>query len=149
LGQSSNAIGVQISPTAPGIFTANASGTGPGAILNPDFSVNSPSNPAAKGSTVAVYMTGEGLTSPTQATGAVTPGTLPAPQVTPAPLLPVAVLVDGQPAGIAYAGEAPRLVAGVLQVNVQIPATARTGDLPLVISIGGTSSQTGVTVSVR
>jgi uncharacterized protein (TIGR03437 family) len=36
-----------------------------------------------------------------------------------------------------------------LQVNVQIPATARTGDLPLVISIGGTSSQTGVTVSVR
>jgi len=149
LGQASNAIGVQIAPTAPGIFTANASGTGPGAISNQDYSANSPSNPAAKGSTVAIYLTGEGLTSPASATGSVTKATLPAPQVTPAPLLPVAVLIDGQPAAIAYAGEAPGIVAGVMQLNVQISTTARTGDLPLVVSIGGVSSQSGVTVSVH
>jgi len=149
LGQTSNAIGVQVAPTAPGIFTANASGTGPGAISNQNYSANSPSNPAAKGSTVAIYMTGEGLTSPTLATGSVTTATLPPPQVTPPPLLPVAVLIDGQPAAIAYAGEAPGLVAGVMQVNVVIPAGARTGDLPLVVSVGGTSSQGRVTVSVH
>jgi len=149
LGQASNAIGVQMAPTAPGIFTANASGTGPGAISNQDYSANSPSNPAAKGSTVAIYLTGEGLTSPASTTGSVTKATLPAPQVTPAPLLPVAVLIDGQPAAIAYAGEAPGIVAGVMQLNVQIPTTARTGDLPLIVSIGGVSSQSGVTVSVH
>ena len=149
LGQTSNAIGIQLAATAPGIFTANASGTGPGAISNQNYSANSPSNPAAKGSTVAIYMTGEGLTSPALADGSVTAATLPPPQVTPAPLLPVAVLIDGQPASIAYAGEAPGIVAGVMQVNVVIPAGARTGDLPLVVSVGGTSSQSGVTVSVH
>jgi len=149
LGQTSNAIGIQLAATAPGIFTANASGTGPGAISNQNYSANSPLNPAAKGSTVAIYMTGEGLTSPAQADGSVTAATLPPPQVTPAPLLPVAVLIDGQPASIAYAGEAPGLVAGVMQVNVVIPAGARTGDLPLVVSVGGTASQSGVTVSVH
>ena len=149
LGQASNAIGVQISPTAPGIFTANASGTGPGAILNQNYSANSPTNPAAKGSVVSIYMTGEGLTTPAVATGSVTTASLPAPQVTPAPLLPVAVLIDGQPAAIAYAGEAPGFLAGVMQLNVVIPAGARTGNLSLVVSIGGTSSQSGVTVSVQ
>ena len=149
LGQTSNAIGVQIAPTAPGIFTANASGTGPGAILNQNQSVNSPTNRAAKGSVVSVFMTGEGLTSPALASGSVVAANLPPPQVTAAPLLPVAALVDGQPAAIQYAGEAPGLVAGVLQVNVVIPAGARTGDLPVIISLGGTSSQTGVTVSVQ
>jgi uncharacterized protein (TIGR03437 family) len=149
LGQTSNGIGINVSSAAPGIFTANASGTGPGAILNANGSVNSPSNPAAKGSTVAIYLTGEGQTSPAGVTGGVTTATQPAPQVTPAPLLPVAVLIDGSPATVAYAGEAPSLVAGVMQLNVVIPAGAKSGDLSLVVSIGGTSSQNGVTVSVR
>jgi hypothetical protein len=37
---------------------------------------------------------------------------------------------------IAYIGEAPGIVAGVMQVNVVIPAGARTGNLSLVVSIG-------------
>jgi len=149
LNQTSNVIGLSVTPTQPGIFTANASGTGPGAILNQNFQPNSPANPAAKGSVVSIYMTGEGVTSPSSVNGAVTQANLPAPQVTPAGRLPVAVTIDGSPVAIQYAGEAPGLVAGVLQVNAIIPATARTGDLPLVVSIGGVTSQTGVTVSVR
>ena len=35
--------------TAPGLFTANASGTGQGSILNQDNTVNSAANPAARG----------------------------------------------------------------------------------------------------
>ena len=66
------------------------------------------------------------------------------------PLLPVAVLIDGQPAAsISFAGEAPGLVSGVMQLNAQIPPGARSGNLSLVVSIGGGNSQAGVTVSVR
>jgi uncharacterized protein (TIGR03437 family) len=36
-----------------------------------------------------------------------------------------------------------------LQINLQIPQTARTGDLPIVVSIGANSSPSGVTVSVQ
>src|SRR5262249_50746471 len=61
LNQTSNGIGMGVSSTQPGIFTANASGTGPGAILNPDLKPNSPSNPASRGQVVAIYLTGEGL----------------------------------------------------------------------------------------
>lgn len=148
LGQSSNAMQVGVATTAPGLFTANASGTGPGAILNQNLSVNSPSNPAAKGSVIAIYLTGEGQTSPQGVTGSVTQA-LAAPPYTPQPLLPVAVLINGSPAAIQFAGEAPGLVAGVMQINVTIPSGTPSGAQSLLVSIGGRNSQNGVTVSVQ
>jgi uncharacterized protein (TIGR03437 family) len=69
--------------------------------------------------------------------------------LTPAPLLAVGVTVDGQPVFVQFVGEAPGFVSGVLQLNIQIPANARTGDLPLFVNIGGASSQNSVTVSVK
>ncbi len=149
LGQTSNAYQLTTTTTAPGLFTQNASGSGPGAILNQDNSVNGPGNQAAKGSIVQVYLTGEGQTSPPSVTGAITTATLPPPQVTPVPLLAVGVTVNGQPALYVYAVEAPGLVAGMMQLNVQIPSNAPSGDLPITVSIGGNVSQNGVTVSVR
>jgi uncharacterized protein (TIGR03437 family) len=148
-GQTSNAYQLTTAATAPGLFTQNASGSGPGAILNQDNSMNGPGNRAAKGSIVQVFMTGEGLTSPPSVTGAITSATLPPPQVTPAPALAVGVTINGQPALYVYAGEAPGLVAGMMQLNVQVPANAPSGDLPIVVSIGGKASQNGVTVSVQ
>jgi uncharacterized protein (TIGR03437 family) len=148
-GQTSNAFQLTSTTTAPGLFTQNASGSGPGAILNQDNSVNGPGNRAAKGSIVQVFMTGEGQTSPPSVTGAITSATLPPPQVTPAPLLAVGVTINGQPALYVYAGEAPSLVAGMMQLNVQIPANAPSGDLAILVSIGGHTSQNGVTVSVQ
>jgi uncharacterized protein (TIGR03437 family) len=148
-GQVSNAFQLTTSTTAPGLFTQNASGSGPGAILNQDNSVNGPGNRAAKGSIVQVYLTGEGQTSPPSVTGAITAVSLPPPQVTPAPLLAVGVTINGQPASYVYAGEAPGLVAGMMQLNVQIPANAPSGDLAILVSVGGHTSQNGVTVSVQ
>jgi uncharacterized protein (TIGR03437 family) len=148
-GQTSNAYQLTTTTTVPGLFTQNASGSGPGAILNQDYSLNGPNNPAAKSSVVMVYLTGEGQTNPPSVTGAITTVTLPPPQVTPAPLLAVGVTINGQPASYVYAGEAPGLVAGMMQLNVQIPANAPSGDLPIKVSIGGNISQNGVTVSVR
>jgi uncharacterized protein (TIGR03437 family) len=148
-GQTSNAYQLTTATTAPGLFTQNASGSGPGAILNQDNSLNGPGNPATEGSIVQVYLTGEGQTSPPGVTGAITTATLPPPQVTPAPLLAVGVTINGQPALYVYAGEAPGLVAGMMQLNVQIPANAPSGALSIVVSIGGNTSQNGVFVSVQ
>ena len=148
-GQTSNAFQVTSARTAPGLFTQNSQGFGPGAILNQDNSVNGPSNPAAKGSIVQVYLTGEGQTNPPGVTGAITTATLPPPQVTPAPVQPILVSIGGQPAPYAYAGEAPGFVAGLMQLNVQIPSNAPSGNLPITVSIGGNTSQSNVTVSVR
>lgn len=151
LGQTSNAFPLSSSTTAPGIFTQNAQGTGPGAILNSNGSVNTPNNPAAKGSTVVIYMTGEGQTSPNGVTGKVTcpPNTACTVSQIPVPLLPVAITIGGQPASYNFAGEAPGFISGFLQVNVQIPANAPSGNLPVVVSIGPNSSQQNVTVSVQ
>jgi uncharacterized protein (TIGR03437 family) len=148
-GQTSNVYQFIAATTAPGLFTQNASGSGPGAILNQDNSLNGPENPAAKGSIVQMYLTGEGQISPPVVTGTITTATLPLPQVTPAPLLAIGVTVNGQPAHYVYAGEAPGLVAGIMQLNVQIPATAPSGALRILVSIGGNTSQSDVTVSVR
>jgi uncharacterized protein (TIGR03437 family) len=149
LGQTSNVYQLTTATTAPGLFTQNASGSGPGAILNQDNTLNGPNNPAAKGSIVQVYLTGEGQTSPPGITGAITTASLPPPQVTPAPLLAIGVTINGLPALYVYAGEAPGLVAGMMQLNVQIPATALSGDLQILVSIGTNTSQSGVTVSVQ
>jgi uncharacterized protein (TIGR03437 family) len=65
-------------------------------------------------------------------------------------MLPVSVTIGGLPAtDITYAGAAPGLVAGALQVNVRIPASVASGDQSVVLRIGNTISQSGLTVSIR
>jgi uncharacterized protein (TIGR03437 family) len=152
LGQTSNLVHVNVATTAPGLFTQNASGTGPGAILNSNNSINSPANPAARGDTVVVYMTGEGQTTPAGVTGKVTTVS-PTPPLTPTPLLPISILIGPagaqQAANYSFAGEAPGFISGAMQLNVQIPLTVSPGDQQIVVSIGPNSSQAGVTVSVK
>ncbi len=135
----------------PGIFTQNQQGSGPGSILNQDNSINGPNSGAAKSSYVAVYMTGEGQTSPSGVTGAVTPVNG---SGLKKPVLAVAATVGGLPATIAYAGSAPGDVNGVMQVNLQIPANAVSGPQPVVITFSSPgsatlSTQAGVTVQVQ
>ena len=149
LGQSSNGILMTVVTTAPGLFTTNVSGTGPGAILNSDLNFNSAANPAARGDIVVIYMTGEGETSPGGVTGKVTTVASPPAPLTPGPLLPVSVTIGGQPAQWTFAGEAPGFVSGVMQLNVVVPKNIAAGDQPIVVTIGGNPSQQGVTVSVK
>jgi uncharacterized protein (TIGR03437 family) len=146
-GQTSNVFQATPAPTVPALFTANGSGTGPAAAFNQDLSYNTPSSPAPTGSIVVVFMTGEGQTAPAGVMGKVTTVS-PNPPITPQPMLPVAVLIKGQPASVAFYGEAPGLVSGVMQLNVQIPANVPPGNLPISVSVGGNSSQNGVTISV-
>jgi uncharacterized protein (TIGR03437 family) len=71
------------------------------------------------------------------------------------PQQPVAVKIGNQCVLPAYAGAAPALIAGVLQVNAQIPATILPGSVPVQVVIGSQCdlltaypSQDGVTISV-
>ncbi|MBI3665354.1 MAG: SBBP repeat-containing protein, partial [Acidobacteria bacterium] len=143
-GKRSNAVVLEIADSAPAIFSVNLTGKGQGAILNQDFSPNSPSNPAARGSVVMIYATGAGETNPQGVDGQIAGDPLPRPR------LPVSALVGGRPAEVLYAGGAPGLVTAVLQVNVKIPNSVAPGDaVPVVLTIGNAASQTGITLAVR
>jgi uncharacterized protein (TIGR03437 family) len=137
---------VTTTATAPGIFSANQTGNGQGAILNSNESANNASNPAPKGSTVSIYATGEGLLTPPVATGSMSGPSLPLPK----PVANVSVTIGGQPAAISYAGEAPTLVSGVLQVNVTIPNNINSQNQLVVLTIGNnTNKQQAITVAVQ
>ena len=129
----------------PAIFSADGSGSGQAAALNQDLSSNSPANPAARGSTLVLFVTGERQTSPPGVTGKVTSMS----GRTPQPLLPVAVLIGGQPASVTSFGEAPGMISGVMQLNVQIPSNVPSGEVPISVTVGGNGSQSDVTVYVR
>jgi uncharacterized protein (TIGR03437 family) len=51
---------------------------------------------------------------------------------------------------VQYAGGAPGSVAGLFQVNVQLPQDVVLGNtVPIVITAGGKKSQTNVTLAVK
>ena len=137
-------VALVVAATAPAIFTLKSTGVGPGAILNQDSSVNSPSNPAAKGSVISIFATGAGQTNPPGVDGQVA-GT-----VLATPRLPVNVQIGGLDSKVQYAGVAPGLVSGVLQVNAVAPNGAPSGpSVPILITVGSATSQAGVTVAIR
>jgi uncharacterized protein (TIGR03437 family) len=147
LGIASAPVTLLVTPSAPGIFTVNASGAGPGSILNQDgITLNSAAHPAPKGSVVTLYCTGEGQTDIPGVDGQLAPGVLPLPK----PLLPVTVDIGGVTAIIPlYAGAAPTLVAGVFQVNVTIPANAPSGNASVVLHVGTATSRPDVTLAIQ
>lgn len=128
----------------PGVFTLNASGSGAVAAINQDGSINAPDRPAAKGSIVVFFATGEGLTNPPGVDGKISAVPL------PAPLLDVIVGIANQGAEIRYAGATPGFVAGLMQINARIPLDAPSGPrVPLIIKVGEALSQPGVTIAIE
>jgi uncharacterized protein (TIGR03437 family) len=145
-GVKSNTLTVPVVDSVPGIFSLNQSGTGPGTILNPpDYSLNTSSNPVAAGGYIMAYATGEGKTDI-----AVDGQHVPLSGPYPKPLLaPWTATVGGKPATVTYSGSAPDDIAGVFQVNVQIPSDLTTGVYDLVIKAGTFTSTAGLTVAVK
>ena len=144
LGIASLSQTVRVIDSSPGIFVANASGQG--AILNQDSSPNSAQNPAAAGSVVSIFATGEGETDPLGLDGVINASSLPLPE----PVGKVSVLINGEPAEVTYAGGAPGQVAGIVQVNVRVPADVPSGAaVPVTITVGAATSQSGVTLAVK
>ena len=134
---------VPVFPTAPGIFTADSTGGGQAAALNQDGTLNNANSPAQVGSVVTLFATGEGQTTP----GGVDGKTASAAPY-PAPIQPVSVTVGGLDAVVNYAGAAPTLVAGLMQLNIQIPTGIAPGNsIPVVLTVGGVHSRQ-VTIAV-
>jgi astacin len=142
-GVSSNPLILPVIESVPALFTFDSSGKGPAALLNQNGSVNTQSNPAQRGSTVVLYGTGEGQTGPDGVDGK------PAVAPLPKPVLPVKVLIAGREAIVSYAGGAPGLTAGVIQVNVRIPDDSPTGAVPVSLVVGTKSSPANVSIWVQ
>lgn len=143
-GQVTQGVTIPVADSAPGIFSADSTGRGQGAVLNENGTLNSPSNPARRGSVVVLYATGEGATSPAGVDGQV------AAQIYPKPVLPVSVRIGGQPAVVHYAGAAPGFVAGLMQINAQVPDSVPVGArVPVSVVVGSASSSPGVTIAIQ
>ena len=151
---------VTVAATAPGLFTADGSGTGQAAALNYNavtklYTLNSSTNLAKIGDTVILYLTGEGvfdsapLLGGGSDTGFVIPPGLPStPQVNPLPT----VMIGGidASAGVAYAGPIVSSIIGVLQINVVVPVGSTTGtQVPVTVTIGGNQTQAGTTLAIH
>ena len=130
----------------PALFTSDASGGGQGAILNQDGGYNNATNPEARANVVVLYGTGAGQTTPGGRDGALTGVGAPIGTFK----LPVKVFIDGIDAtDVPYLGPAPGLVEGVFQINVRIPPGVHTGNVPVIVQVNQSISQTGVTVAVK
>lgn len=144
-GQKSAELTLPVASAMPGIFTLDSSGSGPGAILNGDSSVNTPANPAICGSVVSLFVTGAGQMNPPGIDAQLGDGS-----ALGSPVLPVSVQVGTATAELLYAGTAPGLVSGALQVNFRIPdSIGPSFGAPVSIQIGSVSSQTGVTIAIK
>ena len=144
-GVASSAFPMTVVPAHVAIFTADSSGAGQATALNQDGTLNSSANPAAPGSVLVLYATGMGETSPAGVDGSVTGY-----DSLPQPMLPITVAIDGQPAQVLYAGAAPGMVAGIMQINVQISATVQSSNaVPVTLTVGKQASPQNVTVAVQ
>lgn len=138
-----------VNRASPGLFTQDGSGFGQGAILNEDGTVNSISNPADRGSVITLFGTGGGLTSPLFEDGQI------ATAAAPIWTVGAGVVIGDHLAKVLYAGTAPGLVNGALQINARIPQDAPTAtDVPIAVfaELGADIfffGQAGVTVAVR
>ena len=148
-GQTAPPPTVALAASSPALFTADSTGKGQAAAVNQDGSINGASTPAPIGTVISLFATGEGQTSPQGIDGK------PAMAPFPKPNLPVFVTIGAEEAQtisgeqLQYVGGAPGEVAGVLQINVRIPAGIVPGKaVPVFISIGRATSQAGITIAV-
>jgi uncharacterized protein (TIGR03437 family) len=108
---------------SPGIFRLHVGQSAQAVAANQDWTLNGPSNPAARGSVVTVWATGYGPTNPACAIGGLND-----PQAEPLNTGISPLLFGGGLFEALYAGSAPDLVCGVVQINFQVPTNATPGN---------------------
>jgi uncharacterized protein (TIGR03118 family) len=126
---------IQVAPTAPAIFTTDFTGMNGAVALNADGTVNSASNPAARGSMITLFATGEGLTTPMDSDGVVETSTS-----VRVPVAVVSVTFSGTAGIVGTDASTPRDVSGVLMLNVTVPAGIAAGTSTVILTAGGVSS---------
>jgi len=109
----------EVTTAGPGLFVLNpADNRQAGAILNQDNAVNGSSTPAARGTVLQIFATGNG---PLDASNAA----------------PVTVWIANHPAEVLYSGPAPG-IPGLWQINARVPADSTINqETPVFISAEG------------
>ena len=130
-GAETNPQTLPVVAASPGIFM----------VMNPDSKVNSTTDPAPQGSVIAVYATGGGQTVPPGVDGKIASS---APY--PKPVLPVIVTVGGVKASLPYCGAEPNVIAGMLEIKVQLPAGVSGPAVPLVLNIGNFTTKVHIAI---
>lgn len=125
-GQAVAEAGVPVTTAAPGLYSG---------VVNQDGTFNSQFSPAARGSTITIFATGEGLTTPSSVAGQAAQA--PCPQ----PVLPVSLKIAGVAATVVSAAAAPGQ-AGILQVVATTPAATMVpaGSVAVVLTAGTVTS---------
>ena len=145
---------------SPGIFRLQFGQSAQAVAINQDRTLNGPTNPAARGSVVAVWGTGYGQTNPPCPTGGLNlPHAVPlSPGISALIYNADPKLLGVQvPAPVQYAGSAPTLVCGVVQINFQVPENVAPGTysfLPWIQLVDGNTTtgyqpQIGATIAVK
>jgi uncharacterized protein (TIGR03437 family) len=144
--QISAAATVQVAPASPGLFTLDQSGKGQAVALNQDGTnaINGAANPIQIGKSIALFVTGVGQTSPAGVDGQL--GSAPL----PVPALPLTVTIGGAPATVTSKSAIQGVIAGVMLVIAQVPTGITAGNaVPVSVSVGGVSTQSGITLAVK
>jgi uncharacterized protein (TIGR03437 family) len=136
----------------PGVFRLQVGQSAQAVALNQDGTLNGPSNPAARGSFVAMWGTGYGLPDP-----ACSIGGLNQPRAVPLRAGVSALMFTGRSFKADYAGSAPTLLCGVVQINFQVPMEAPSGDFFFqtwiqfedALSLSQYQPRIGTTISVK
>ncbi len=115
------------------------------ALNYPAATLNSATNPVARGSYIVLYATGGGTLSAPLSDG-MAASTDPLITLTDNPQ----VTIGGQPATVSFAGLAPGFI-GLIQVNVLVPETVTPGSaVPVVLTFGGAGNQSeNATIAVQ
>ena len=138
-GATSNTLAVPVATAAPGLFLQT---DGAAIVQNAaDDSLNTPSNPAAKGSTIVAYLTGSGPVNPAQKNGV--PASLSLIYAT----APVTATIGSATATVSFTGLTPTFI-GLVQMNIVVPTTLAAGVYPLAITIDGQAANTA-TIAVK
>jgi uncharacterized protein (TIGR03437 family) len=132
---------VAASACQPGLFTRDGVGSGPVLALRPDGSLVGLGNPAQPGEIVVLSASGL-CGAPTQKDGLFSPFT--------GEQIPVTLTFNGEEVQVLYSGFAPGQVAGVYQINIQIPPDGQRGLGSLLrMKSGQKSAQTNLTIPVN
>jgi uncharacterized protein (TIGR03437 family) len=121
-GTITNCIAASVSAAAPGVFL-NPATPGYAVALNQDGTINSQANPLRAGSIVTLFATGLGSVTPAPPDGSLTPVPLPVQNLQIRVEVPNPDQHSPQPyfTTAPYAGPAPLEIAGLTQLNVQVP----------------------------
>ena len=144
-GETSNAVTVQKSAFAPAFLTFDGTYV---AALHADYSLIGAPNllpgavttPAQPGETILLYGVGFGPANPPQPSGQLIA------TATPLAANAVQVTIGGQVANVAFSGLTG---SGLYQFNVTVPNNLSSGDAAVLATIGGISTQTGVSITVQ